>query len=68
MQVTRLINGVYRSLSELIPGQDITHIAFVALAFGLSLDDRDFFESLNGIQRELDDFEQNQKHGLSLKP
>lgn len=62
-------------------GQDISHIALAVLALGLSLDEHDFFESLNGIQRGLDDFErgqlssleefvaeQNQKHGLSLEP
>jgi predicted transcriptional regulator len=61
-------------------GQDISHIALAVLALGLSLDDTDFFESLNGIQRGLDDFEQgrfssleefvaeqNQKYGLSLE-
>lgn len=62
-------------------GQDISQVALAVLAFGLSFDDRDFFESLNGIQHGLDDCEQgqfssleefvaeqNQKHGFSLKP
>jgi hypothetical protein len=51
------------------------------LTLGLSLDDRDYFESLHGIQQGLEDFEQgrfssledfvseqNQKYGLSLQP
>jgi hypothetical protein len=50
------------------------------LAFGLSFDEPDFFEALEGIQQGLDDFEQgrfcsleefvaeqNQKYGLSLE-
>jgi predicted transcriptional regulator len=62
-------------------GQEISQIALAVLTLGLSLDDRDFFESLNGIQQGLDDFEQgrfssledvvseqNQKYGLSLQP
>lgn len=61
-------------------GKDISRIVLAVLALGLSLDERDFFESLNGIQRGLDDFEQgqlssleefvaeqNQKYGLSLE-
>lgn len=61
-------------------GQDISQMALFVLALGLSLDDRDFFEALKGIQRGLDDFEQgefssleefiaeqNQKYGLSLE-
>jgi predicted transcriptional regulator len=62
-------------------GQDISRIALAVLAFGLSLDDSDFIECLDGIQSGLDDFEQgrfssledfviaqNQKYGLSLEP
>jgi predicted transcriptional regulator len=62
-------------------GQDISQIALAVLALGLTLDDQDFFDALNGIQRGLNDFEQgqfssleefiteqNQKHGLSLEP
>lgn len=62
-------------------GQDISQIALAVLAFGLTLDDQDFFDALNGIQQGLNDFEQgqfssleefiaeqNQKHGLSLEP
>ncbi len=61
-------------------GKDITQVALAVLALGLSLDDSDFFESLNSIQHELDDFEQgqfssleefvteqHQKHGLALE-
>jgi len=61
-------------------GRDISQIALAALVLGLSINDEDLFESLNGIQRGLDDFEQgqfsspeafvteqNQKHGLTLK-
>jgi hypothetical protein len=73
------LEALLRQRAE-ITGQDISHIGLAILAFGLSLDDTDFFESLNGIQRGLDDFEQgqfssleefvaeqNQKYGLSLK-
>ena len=55
-------------------------MALAILAFGLSFDEIDFFEALEGIQRGLDDFdrgqfssleqliaEQNQKYGLSLE-
>jgi predicted transcriptional regulator len=62
-------------------GQEISQIALAVLTLGLSLDDRDFFESLHGIQQGLEDFEQgrfssledfvseqNQKYGLSLQP
>ncbi|EDX82750.1 hypothetical protein S7335_1053 [Synechococcus sp. PCC 7335] len=61
-------------------GQDIGQIALAVLSWGLSLDDEDFFETLNGIQRGLDDFEQgksssledfiaeqNRKYGLALE-
>ena len=61
-------------------GQDISQMALSVLALGLSLDDKDFFAALKGIQRGLDDFEQgqfssleefvaeqNQKYGLSLE-
>ncbi|MFP4009915.1 MAG: hypothetical protein ACLFV6_18235 [Spirulinaceae cyanobacterium] len=61
-------------------GQDISQMAIAALTLGLSLEDDDFFEALEGIQRGLDDFErgqfssledfvreQNQKYGLSLE-
>jgi hypothetical protein len=62
-------------------GQDISQAALAVLTLGLSLDDSDFFEALNGIQRGIDDFEQgqfssleefvteqNQKYDLSLEP
>ncbi|HIK30106.1 MAG TPA: hypothetical protein IGS17_09970 [Oscillatoriales cyanobacterium M59_W2019_021] len=61
-------------------GLDIASMALAILAFGLSFDERDFFEALEGIQRGLDDFdrgqfssleefvaEQNRKYGLSLE-
>jgi predicted transcriptional regulator len=61
-------------------GQDLPSMAVAVLALGLSFDDQDFFEALEGIQRGLDDFEQgqfcsldefvaeqNQKYGLSLE-
>jgi predicted transcriptional regulator len=74
------IEALLRQRAESV-GQDISQVALAVLAFGLSLDDQDFFECLNGIQRGLDDFEQgrfssleefvaaqNQKYGLSLEP
>jgi predicted transcriptional regulator len=61
-------------------GKDVSSLALAVLAFGLSIDEPDFFEALEGIQRGLDDFErgdfcsfedfvaeQNQKYGLSLE-
>lgn len=61
-------------------GQDMGQIAIAVLTWGLSLNDEDFFETLRGIQRGLDDFEQgqfssldnfvaeqNQKYGLALE-
>lgn len=61
-------------------GQDMGQIAIAVLTWGLSLSDEDFFETLSGIQRGLDDFEQgqfssldsfvaeqNQKYGLALE-
>ena len=61
-------------------GQDIGQIAIAVLTWGLNLNDEDFFEALNGIQRGLNDFEQgqhssledfiaeqNQKYGLTLE-
>ncbi|MEC4803296.1 MAG: hypothetical protein SAJ12_10100 [Jaaginema sp. PMC 1079.18] len=61
-------------------GQDISQMAIAILTLGLSLEDDDFFEALQGIQQGLDDFErgqfssledfvreQNQKYGLSLE-
>ena len=61
-------------------GQDIGQIAIAVLSWGLSLNDEDFFETLDGIQRGIDDFEQgesssledfvteqNQKYGLALE-
>ncbi|MEO6863395.1 MAG: hypothetical protein ABI180_17950 [Microcoleus sp.] len=61
-------------------GQDITSVALAVLAFGLSFDESDFFDALEGIQHGLDDFErgqistledfvnrQNEKYGLSLE-
>ena len=37
-------------------GQDVSSIAVALLAFGLSFDEQDFFEALEGIQAGLDDF------------
>ena len=61
-------------------GQDIEQIAIAVLTWGLNLNDDDFFKTLNGIKRGLDDFEQgkssslddfiaeqNQKYGLALE-
>lgn len=61
-------------------GQDIEKIAIAVLSWGLNLNDDDFFETLDGIQRGLNDFEQgefssfddfiteqNQKYGLALE-
>ena len=61
-------------------GQEMSKMALALLTLGLSLDDRDFVESITGIQQGLDDFEQgkfssledfvieqNQKYGLSLE-
>ena len=61
-------------------GQEMSKMALTLLTLGLSLDDRDFVESISGIQQGLDDFEQgkfssledfvieqNQKYGLSLE-
>jgi hypothetical protein len=61
-------------------GKDLSSLAVAMLVFGLSADDRDFFEALEGIGRGLEDFErgdfcsfedfvaeQNQKYGLSLE-
>lgn len=61
-------------------GQDITSVVLAVIAFGLSFDESDFFEALEGIQRGLDDFDQgqfssleefvdrqNEKYGLSLE-
>lgn len=61
-------------------GQDMHSLALAMLVCGLSADDRDFLEAVEGIQKGLDDFEQgrfssfedfiaeqNEKHGLSLK-
>lgn len=58
---------------------NIEQIALAVFTWGLNLNDDDFFETLNGIQRGLDDFEkgkfsslddfiteQNQKYGLAL--
>ena len=39
-------------------GQDISSLALAVLAFGLSFDDLEFMEALEGIQQGLDDFEQ----------
>lgn len=69
-------------------GQDMGKIAIplegfaiAVLIWGLSLNNEDFFETFNGIQRGLDNFEQgqfsslddfaaqqNQKYGLTLEP
>jgi hypothetical protein len=62
-------------------GQNLPQFALAVLTLGLSLDDDDFFDSIAGIQRGLDDFEQgqfssledfvveqNQKYGLTLEP
>jgi predicted transcriptional regulator len=64
-----------------ITGQNLSQFALAALTLGLSLDDQDFFDSIAGIQRGLNDFEQgqfsslenfvaeqNQKYGLTLQP
>ncbi len=61
-------------------GQNLSQFALAVLTLGLSLDDQDFFDSIAGIQRGLDDFEQgqfssledfvaeeNQKYGLTLE-
>jgi hypothetical protein len=61
-------------------GKDISSLALAILAFGLSFDEQNFFDALEGIQQGLDDFErgdfcsfedfvaeQNQKYGLSLE-
>jgi hypothetical protein len=61
-------------------GQDVGQFAIAVLTWGLNLNDPDFFETLNGIQRGLNDFEQgqhtsledfiteqNQKYGLTLE-
>jgi len=61
-------------------GEDMGQIAIAVLSWGLSLNDEDFFETLSGIQRGLDNFnqgqsssldqfiaEQNQKYGLTLE-
>lgn len=61
-------------------GQDVASIAVALLAYGLSFDEKDFFEALDGIQQGLDDFEQgrssnlkdfvaeqNKKYGLSIE-
>jgi hypothetical protein len=62
-------------------GQNLSQFTLAVLTLGLSLDDQDFFDSIAGIQRGLDDFEQgqfssledfvvdqNQKYGLTLEP
>ena len=62
-------------------GQDIRQLAIAVLTLGLSMGDEEFFESIEGIQRSFNDFEQgqysslesfvaeqNQKYGLSLEP
>ena len=62
-------------------GQDIRQLAIAFLTLGLSMGDEEFFESIEGIQCGLNDFEkgrcsslesfvaeQNQKYGLSLEP
>ena len=62
-------------------GQDIKQLAIAVLTLGLSLGEEEFFESIEGIQSGLNDFEQgrfsslegfvaeqNQKYGLSLEP
>ena len=72
------IESLLRQRSE-STGQEIGQIAVAVLAWGLSLNDEDFFETLNGIQHGLDDFEkgqfsslddfvaeQNRKYGLAL--
>lgn len=61
-------------------GQDINSLALAMLAYGLSADNCDFLEAVQGIQKGLDDFdggrffsledfvaEQNKKYGLSLE-
>ncbi len=74
------IESLLRQRAE-TTGQDVGQVAVAVLTWGLSLNDEDFFETLNGIQRGLDDFEQgqfsslddfvaeqNQKYGLTLEP
>jgi hypothetical protein len=59
----------------------LSQFTLAVLTLGLSLDDDDFFDSIAGIQRGLDDFEQgqfssledfvaeqNQQYGLVLNP
>ncbi len=61
-------------------GQDVDSMAIALLTFGLSFDDKDFSEALEGIQKGLDNFEQGQffsfdefvaeqerKRGISLR-
>jgi hypothetical protein len=46
-------------------GQDLSQFTLAVLTLGLSLDDDDdFFDSIAGIQRGLDDFEQGQFSSL----
>lgn len=61
-------------------GQDIASLVLAILAFGLSLDETEFFEAIEDVQRGLEDFEagqfgsleafmaeQNKKYGLALE-
>ena len=45
-------------------GQEMSKMALALLTLGLSLDDRDFVESITGIQQGLDDFEQGKFSSL----
>jgi predicted transcriptional regulator len=45
-------------------GQNLSQFTLAVLTLGLSLDDQDFFDSIAGIQRGLDDFEQGQFSSL----
>ena len=77
VQNTSFLYGIF-CLSY--PVGSLFFLGQVLLTLGLSLDERDFFEALKGIQRGLDDLEQgqfssleafiaeqNQKYGLSLE-
>jgi predicted transcriptional regulator len=61
-------------------GQELSSLAIALLSVGLSSEGDDFFDTVDGIQRGLDDFEQgqfssledfvaeqNQKYGLTLE-
>jgi hypothetical protein len=73
------IEALLRQRAKL-SGQDLATVALAVLTVGLSLNEHEFLESLDGIQNGLDDFEegrfcsfdafiadQNQKYGISLE-